>query len=211
MHHKCRPQQGCTTSHAQIARLLSIYASQMSTSTGIIHFGSPDCEASVNLCIINVDLNRDYTLRMSRLRSFCQFMHHKRRPPRLQKFSFLTRSRNGQFIMIPFTTTFIFGPEPGQILFWPRHLVLFAHLSSTSTGIIHFGCPDCEASVNLCITNVDLNKDAPLRMPRLRGFCSSMTWDTWAGGTHSRPTNRSNTVIPPTANTSTLRLLLARR
>ena len=31
----------------------------------------------------------------------------------------------------------------------------------------HFGCPDCEAFLSLCITHVDINEDAPLRMPRL--------------------------------------------
>jgi len=29
----------------------------------------------------------------------------------------------------------------------------------------YFGCPDCEACLNLCITNVDINEDAPHRLP----------------------------------------------
>ena len=46
---KRRPQRGCTTSDAQIARLLQIYESQTSTSTRIDHFACPQREASANL------------------------------------------------------------------------------------------------------------------------------------------------------------------
>ena len=79
---KRRPQQGCTTSSARNARLLRIEESQTSTSTGMHHFGHPECEASANLGIANVDLNEDAALRVPRMRGFCEFRSRKRRPQR---------------------------------------------------------------------------------------------------------------------------------
>jgi hypothetical protein len=107
------------------------------------YFRCRDCEASLHLCITNVDLNEDAQLRMLRLRSFSKFMHHKCRP---QRGCANSDARIAKLVHI------------------------YASQTSTSTRMRHFGCPDCDASRNLCITNVDLNEDAPLRMPSLRSF-----------------------------------------
>ena len=141
---KRRPQRGCTTSDAQNANLLRIDESQTSTSTRMHHFRCPDCEASANLRRLNIDLHEDATLRTPRIRSFCKFTNLKRRP---QRGCPTSDAQNA------------------------RPLRTYESQTSTSTRIPHFGCPECEASRNLRIANVDLNEDAPLRMPRMRSLC----------------------------------------
>ena len=102
-----------------------------STSTRMHHFGCPECEASANSLVANVDLNKDALLRMARMRSVCEFTNRKRRPQRGWTAS---DAQNARLLRI-------YESQP-----------------STSTGMPHFGCPECEASANLGIANVDLQQ-----------------------------------------------------
>jgi hypothetical protein len=153
---KRRPQRGLNTSDVQIAKLLLIYESQTSTSTRIHNFGCPECEASANLGVANVDLNEDRPLRVHRMRGFCEFTSHKCRPqrgcttsdaqigkperglPRIRPKSESCSKRNHKKLVVfevCHKTEFL---DPRNGVCPPRDL-----RHKASTRIHHFGCLDC--------------------------------------------------------------------
>ena len=140
------------------------------------HFGCPECEASANLGVANVDLNKDAPLRVPRMRGFCEFRNRKRRPYsknclllRYNKTCLLLHySRNS--LLLAYIRGRVSCPEIKFCDTLQKRPVLHDSVYCNSQFWATTWTNPLSWPRNL-VANVDLNRDAPLLVLRTRGFC----------------------------------------